>query len=137
MFMKKNQTALFIAILVLIMGFAFLYYRQSLQPKISATNQQTSLMSVMQTIKLKNPITLNTQVKSETTTLDLLKVTTKIETKGEGVNAYVVTINGRTASSVDKEYWAFYVNDKPATVSAGSYKLMPNDKILWKIEKFQ
>jgi len=135
--MKKNQTALFIAILVLIMGFAFLYYRQSLQPKISATNQQTSLMSVMQTIKLKNPITLNTQVKSETTTLDLLKVTTKIETKGEGVNAYVVTINGRTASSVDKEYWAFYVNDKPATVSAGSYKLMPNDKILWKIEKFQ
>jgi len=137
MFMKKNQTALFIAILVLIMGFAFLYYRQSLQPKISATNQQTSLMSVMQTIKLKNPITLNTQVKSETTTLDLLKVTTKIETKGEGVNAYVVTINGRTASSVDKEYWAFYVNDKPATVGAGSYKLMPNDKILWKIEKFQ
>jgi len=137
MFMKKNQTALFIAILVLIMGFAFLYYRQSLQPKISAANQQTSLMSVMQTIELKNPITLNTQVKSETTTLDLLKITTKIETKGEGVNAYVVTINGRTASSVDKEYWAFYVNDKPATVSAGSYKLMPNDKILWKIEKFQ
>jgi len=137
MFMKKNQTALFIAILVLIMGFAFLYYRQSLQPKISATNQQTSLMSVMQTIKLKNPITLNTQVKSETTTLDLLKITTKIETKGEGVNAYVVTINGRTASSVDKEYWAFYVNGKPATVGAGSYKLMPNDKILWKIEKFQ
>lgn len=137
MFMKKNQTALFIAILVLIMGFAFLYYRQSLQPKISATNQQTSLMSVMQTIELKNPITLNTQVKSETTTLDLLKITTKIETKGEGVNAYVVTINGRTASSVDKEYWAFYVNGKPATVGAGSYKLMPNDKILWKIEKFQ
>jgi len=137
MFMKKNQTKFLITIIILVMGFAFLYYRQTSQIKSTTTIQQISLIPVTQAIGGKAPTTSSTLVKVGTTALDLLKQTTKIETKGEGVNAYVVTINGRPASNVAKEFWAFYVNGKPATVGAGSYVLKFNDKILWKIEKFQ
>jgi len=137
MFMKKNQTKFLLAILILVVGFSFLYYLQSSQKKLNTFTKNIADIPVSQTIELKDPITVDTRVKTETTALDLLKITTKIETKGEGVNAYVITISDRTASDTDKEYWAFYVNGTPATVGAGSYKLMPNDKILWKIEKFQ
>lgn len=135
--MKKNQIALILAFLIIIMGFAFLYYRQFSQIKSTTTIQQDPLIHVTQTIEITNPTTSSATVKAGTTALDLLKQNTKIETKGEGVNAYVVAINGRTASNTDKEYWAFYINGKSAVVGAGSYKLKSGDKILWKIEKFQ
>ncbi len=134
--MKKNQVIFFVAALVLVMSFGY-FYRQMLQIKSSSTLHQNSLVSVFQSIETKPPTSEQSAIISGTTALDLLKQTAKIETKGEGVNTYVVTINGRTASNTDKEYWAFYVNSKLASVGAGSYKLMPNDKIVWKIEKFQ
>ena len=70
------------------------------------------------------------------TALDLLTVKATSETKGEGVNAYVTTINGRTADNAKNEFWAFYVNDKQAAVGAGSYITKSGDKIRWVIETF-
>ena len=58
------------------------------------------------------------------------------DVRGEGKNAYVTGINGREADTKKKEYWAFYVNGKPATVGAGSYILKQADKIEWKIENY-
>lgn len=135
MFMKKNQIILLIVILAILMGFGY-FYKQSLRIK-QLFDPFPSMISVSQIIEIELSISKQFEVISGSTALDLLKQTTTIETKGESVNAYVVTINGRTASNTDKEYWAFYVNGKPASVGAGSYKLMPNDRILWKIEKFQ
>lgn len=70
------------------------------------------------------------------TALDFIKEKTIVQTKGEGVNAYVIKINGRIADDTKKEFWAFYVNGKQAEVGAGSYKLREGDKILWKIETY-
>ena len=134
--MKKNQIIFFVIVLVLVMSFGY-FYKQPVQTKPTTTASQLNfLISVHETIETNPLLSIESKIKSGTTALDLLKQTTKIGTKGDGVNAYVVTINNRTASNTDKEFWAFYVNGKPETVGAGSYKLMPNDKILWKIEKF-
>ncbi|HEX7543137.1 MAG TPA: DUF4430 domain-containing protein, partial [Patescibacteria group bacterium] len=76
------------------------------------------------------------EIISGKTALDLTKEKAKVVTKGEGVNAYVIEINGKLAEDSKKEFWAFYVNDKIAEVGAGSYKLKDGDKIEWKIEKY-
>lgn len=70
------------------------------------------------------------------TALDLLKATTKVSMTGEGVNAYVTAINGREASTPQREFWALYVNGKQADVGAGSYVLQEADSIEWKLETY-
>lgn len=70
------------------------------------------------------------------TALELTKENTKVVTKGDGVNAYIVEINGRLAEDSKKEFWAFYVNGKQAEVGAGSYILKEGDKIEWRIETY-
>ena len=70
------------------------------------------------------------------TALDLTKQVAKVETKGEGQNAFVTSIDGKIADSAKKEFWEFLVNGKPAEVGAGSYKLKDGDKIEWRISKF-
>lgn len=67
---------------------------------------------------------------------DLLKSYNTVATKGEGINTYITTIDNHRADEGDKEFWAFYVNGKQASVGAGSYILQPEDKIEWKIEKY-
>jgi hypothetical protein len=76
------------------------------------------------------------QIEKGKTALDLLKKYAKIETKGEGSNAFVISIDGKKALSEKREYWAFYLNGKLAPVGAGSYQLKDGDKIEWKIEKY-
>lgn len=71
-----------------------------------------------------------------TTALDYLKSRAKVETKGEGVNAYIVSISGRKADESKREYWAFYINGKLSEVGAGSYILKNGDKIEWKIANY-
>ena len=70
------------------------------------------------------------------TALDLTKQVAKVETKGEGQNAFVNSINGKAANSVKKEFWELLVNGKPAEVGAGSYKIKNGDKIEWRISTY-
>lgn len=72
----------------------------------------------------------------KTTALTLLQQTAKVMTNGEGVNAFVIDINGKQALTKNKEFWGFYVNSKPAEVGAGSYLLQNNDKIVWQIDHY-
>lgn len=112
---------------VLILVFSGLYvYRKSIKivEKQSVKQISVSLNSKVLTIE------------EGKTVLDLLKKYTKVETKGEGVNAFIISIDGKKALTEKREYWAFFVNGKPATVGAGSYKLKSGDKIEWKIEKY-
>ncbi len=76
------------------------------------------------------------QIDINQTALDLLKQTESPVTVGEKENAYVVGINGIKADQEKKEFWSFYVNDKLASVGAGSYKLKDRDKIERKIENY-
>ena len=70
------------------------------------------------------------------TALDLTKQVAKVETKGEGQNAFVISINGKAANSAKKEFWEFLVNGKSAEVGAGSYQLKDGDKIEWRISTY-
>ena len=70
------------------------------------------------------------------TALDLTKKVAKVQTKGEGRDAFVVSIDGKIADSAKKEFWEFLVNGKPAEVGAGSYKLKDGDKIEWRISNY-
>jgi hypothetical protein len=69
------------------------------------------------------------------TALDQLVNTVSNKINGKGDNAFVSEINNYSTEN-KKEFWAFYINGKQATVGAGSYQLRNNDKIEWKIEKY-
>lgn len=132
--MKKILS--FLTVLIFVFS-GLLVYQKSVQ-LIEKENKSVNQIKVSQSLTKKNsPVKYSTfNINKDKTALDLLKQTAKIKTKGDGINAYVVDINGYEAKSESKEYWAFYVNDKPAEVGAGSYKLKSGDKIEWKIEKY-
>lgn len=71
------------------------------------------------------------------TALDATKASVKeIKTEGSGINAYVVSIEGRVADSKKNEFWELIINDKPSEVGAGSYIIKSGDKIVWQINTF-
>jgi len=117
--------------LAIVAGY-FFYQSKSLPNKKSVVQETVTVY-----LKVLGQKNFNKQeIAKGKTALDLTKEKEDIVTKGDGVNAYVIGINGIEAKSADKEYWAFYVNGKLATVGAGSYKLKSGDKIEWKIEKY-
>ena len=65
--------------------------------------------------------------------LTLLKNKVKVE---QDNSELVVSINSRKADNAKHEYWAFYVNDKLATVGPASYQTSDLDIITWKIDKY-
>ena len=129
--MKK--ILLFISVLLIIVfGYFFYQSRLSLVKKSLIQKQNLTVFLKLSGQKdfIKQEIDVNM------TALDLIKEKIKIVTKGEGVDAYVVEINGKLAEDSKKEFWAFYVNGKQATVGAGSYKLKEGDRIEWRIETY-
>jgi len=131
---KKSFYKIFILILVILAIFAgYSFYQSKILPNKKFVIQQTLTVYLKisgQKDFIKQEITLGKNA------LDLTKKLATVVTKGEGVNAYVTTINGKEAKAENKEFWAFYVNGKQATVGAGSYQLKDGDKIEWKIEKY-
>lgn len=112
----------------------FISYKKIISVKPQNSNKTTeSLMYVSQTI---NGSKKSYQIKKGKTALNLLEETNAIITSGKGENAFVTVINNIKADPLKKEYWAFYVNEKPANIGAGSYYLQSNDNIVWKIEKY-
>ncbi|KKQ24483.1 MAG: hypothetical protein US40_C0003G0022 [Candidatus Roizmanbacteria bacterium GW2011_GWC2_37_13] len=127
--MKK--IILFLGLLILL-GSGWYFFYQYKPNKKSVVQEKITVY-----LKVTGQKVFNKQeIAKGKTALDLTKEKEDIVTKGDGANAYIIGINGIEAKSADKEYWAFYVNAKMATVGAGSYKLKPGDKIEWKIEKY-
>ena len=130
--MKKIVS--FFAVVILVFSGLYIYQRS-----LTIVNKQaTRKISVGQSITLRDKEAKFTiyKVDEGRSALDLLKEHSEVATRGEGTNAFVISINGKEALSVNKEYWAFYVNGKPATAGSGSYKLKEGDKIEWRIEKY-
>lgn len=65
--------------------------------------------------------------------LTLLKQKATVEIDKSGM---VIVINSRKADNIKHEYWAFYVNDKSASVGPADYQTQDADTILWKIDKY-
>ncbi|MCX6732061.1 MAG: DUF4430 domain-containing protein [Candidatus Roizmanbacteria bacterium] len=126
----SKKIFLFLVFLVLCFGCAFIQYKKSV-PVNKVTTSFT--FSVTQTVG-KNKQKIQTKVGS--TALQLLNSAHKVVTKGQKENAFVTAIDGYTANSENKEFWAFYVNGKQAEVGAGSYVIKNHDTIEWKIETY-
>jgi len=70
------------------------------------------------------------------TALEATEAKTQLITNGEGVNAFVTSIDGRVSDSQKNEFWEFNVNGSQAQVGAGSYIIQNHDEIEWKISNF-
>lgn len=123
-----------IILAVLVLTFSGWYiFKQSTPVKLKFVKQ----ISVSQLLPGKNQSKyVSYKVSQGETALDLLKKNAQVQSKGEGVNAYVDEINGVTAQDSKKEYWALYINGKLANVGAGSYYLKDSDKIEWEIDNY-
>jgi hypothetical protein len=71
------------------------------------------------------------------TALDLLlENDPDAEVEGEGEQAMVTGINGRTADDAKNEFWALYVDGEQAQVGAGSLETSDGQTITWKLETY-
>jgi hypothetical protein len=71
------------------------------------------------------------------TALDLLlENDPDAQVEGEGEQAMVTGINGRTADDAKKEFWALYVDGQQAQVGAGSLETKDGQTITWKLETY-
>lgn len=77
--------------------------------------------------------TISYKGKNGVDALTLLKARTTVEQDKSGL---VVAINDKKADAKKREYWAFYVNGKMATVGPSDYKTKDTDMIEWKIERY-
>ncbi len=131
--MKKKLIVGFLLVFLVVVGIEIYHLKKpEVTKKTEASAKEIYIYLVLPT---KNGELL-TQISKGKTALDLLEKYSKVGLQGNGVNAFVTTIDGLTADASKRKYWAFYVNGKLADVGAGSYKLQNGDKIVWKIESY-
>ncbi|GMA25714.1 hypothetical protein GCM10025864_34730 [Luteimicrobium album] len=71
------------------------------------------------------------------TALDLLLgVDPSAKVQGEGKNAFVVGIGGRTADDAKHEFWSLEVDGTQAQVGAGSLKTKDGETITWTLATY-
>lgn len=58
------------------------------------------------------------------------------QVEGEGEQAMVVGIKGRTADDSKNEFWALYVDGEQAQVGAGALETSDGQTITWKLETY-
>lgn len=127
----KKKFIIIVLVAVIAAGFVYSIIGRSL-----IINKASATKSVPVELTIQNGKPVESNVTEGTTALEHLKKQAKVITKGEGANAFVVSINGIMALESKNEFWSFYVNGKMAEVGAGSYKLKKDDKIKWKLETF-
>lgn len=124
----KQQIIALVAIVLLVIAavVAGVYYNQSVTVQNNVVQiQKPSLVNNELTYKGKDGITA----------LALLQENATIVTSGTGEMAYVTTINGVTANPKN-QYWQLFLNDKSASVGAGSLVTKSTDTITWKLSSF-
>jgi len=129
---KKN--ILIGAFLLIILVTAYFQYKQSIPTKQKVEIQTIEVQQIIVIDGKKNQSPI--RGKKGITALQLLSINHKVLAKGEKENAFITTIDMREALTANREFWAFYVNGKQATVGAGSYFVKNNDTIEWKIETY-
>ncbi len=121
-------------LIILAITIGYFFYQNKLSSTKKSVVQQQNITVYLKLVGLTDFV--KHEISAGKTALDLTKEKADIVTKGEKENTYIIGINGIAAQNSKKEFWAFYVNGKLATVGAGSYKLKEGDKIEWKIEKY-
>lgn len=129
----RNKVILFVLGTIVLFTLAFWYKPFSRPTTTEKKRVQAKHITVTQTIQ---EAAETVTVEAGQTALDLIQKTAEVKVKGEGKNAFVTAINNVEAQEAKKQFWAFYVNGKPAEVGAGSYVLKNGDIIEWKLETY-
>lgn len=121
----KNRTGLYVIVAVLVIFGAYLLAPTTKKTPPSGTPTATGVQSTEITYK-------GVDGKNA---MELLKATHQVETKPSSFGDMVVSIDGTAADA--SHFWAFYINDKPATVGADAYKTTNSDQISWRLDPIQ
>jgi len=134
--MKKNFKIILSAFLILSVVFGFWF------AKTRSVNNTSSLSSSQESFVV---LKVNQEEGSKSfdisefvgkTALEATESKVEVISNGEGVNAYVVSVDGRGADPQKREFWEFNVNGSQAQVGAGSYIVQNHDEIEWKISNY-
>ena len=145
--MKKNVLVFIAAVLLVVIGTVYFAFNKNTESTIPTSNNEVKNDVVQMEQLAPTSLTIYTSEQAQSyplteyvgnTVLDATKKVTNgnMETQGEGVNAFVISINERTADIQGKEFWELIVNGKPSEVGAGSYVIKEGDSIEWKISTF-
>ncbi len=135
--MKKIFTLITILVVALV-GWQLLSWRiQSLNtPTPSPYVQYTRHATVDVMADGKDTRINDVEYKEGETALDLTKKVANVETKGNGEQAFITSINGRTANDKKHEFWSLAINGRDSEVGAGTYKVQAGDVIAWSIKTY-
>lgn len=133
-FMKKNKKKILlvlsgflsVSMLGFIVGDLFFNLGIGIGPNIPPVQ-----LKVIPTISVSQEISY--QGENGKNALLLLRKKASVEQDTSGL---VVSINGRKSNAEKREYWAFYVNGKLASVGPAQYNTTNQDSIEWKIETY-
>ncbi|MCX6706365.1 MAG: DUF4430 domain-containing protein [Candidatus Woesebacteria bacterium] len=121
----KLLKALLILLLIVVLGYFIFTKVDNRKTKDDTVQVQT------------NEISIDASKFIGKTALEATKAGVKeIKLEGSGINAYITSLNGRTADTTKNEFWEFDINGKASEVGAGSYIIKAEDKIIWKITNF-
>lgn len=124
--MRKSKVIIFGSIVLILLG--IIYANSS---GFSALNKYSPKKTNVSLQASRDKFSYKGQTGKDA--LSLLKKKAEVKQDKSGL---VVSINGREAMASKREYWAFYVNGKFASVGPADYKTKDEDIIEWKINKY-
>jgi hypothetical protein len=133
--MKKYTKVIIATLVIILLGFG-LWQARTLYSKKIQTEKTAQEISTTLKIDGENPITFNVSDFVGKSVLEATQSKTNTVTSGTGVNAFVTSIEGRTADSAKNEFWKLIINGSDAQVGAGSYFIQKGDSILWQIDTY-
>ncbi len=130
--MKNIKKTLLLLILILLAVGAILFIKFKQNSIKSNVSNETNYA----TLKIEEGKIYDISDFVGITALEATQKKVGVVAKGEGINAFVTSINGKQANTNQKEFWEFKVNGQQAQVGAGSYIIKNHDQIEWKIANY-
>jgi len=134
-----NKYKKLLILLLVILGIAAIFVYFARKPQKTTSPGQKNVQ------ELKTTLAINGNSGTESfdvsgfigkTALAATEANAKVVATGTGVNAFVTSINGRTADSKKHEFWELDANGVETQVGAGSYIIQKGDSILWKLNTY-
>jgi hypothetical protein len=127
----------FLILLLIVLGLGIFYFSFKDRPRSTSIGKTSQSQSAALSINCGT----NTQGFGITTfigktALEASQSVAQVETTGTGANAFVTSINGRTANFKKHEFWELDTNGTETQMGAGSYIIKNGDQIEWKISTF-
>jgi hypothetical protein len=125
--MSKNNLLIIGAIVLIILSLVgFGVFRKS------GVTQSPAVSSPIPQTPTRKSVSYNCE--QGKTAFELLESSYQTDTKDTSFGKMVMGIDN-VKSEENKDFWAFYVDNKQATVGAQLYNCMDQEKIEWKLEK--